>query len=90
MWAKLEEGLDINQATGQGLGIELGLTSVWNRDLAIELGTKYERGLEGGSLYGHWIDLGDEERYEKYIKDDFIFQARLLLNCSSGNYNAEF
>lgn len=40
MWAKLEEGLDINQVTGQGLGMELGLTSVWKRDLAIEFGHK--------------------------------------------------
>lgn len=31
----------------------MGLKSVWKRDLAIELGTKLERGLEGGSLYSH-------------------------------------
>lgn len=38
-WAKVEEGLDISEGLGWGLGIELVPTS--------------ERGLKGGSLYGH-------------------------------------
>lgn len=50
--------------SGIGTWHRTGLNSVGNRDLAIELATKYERGLEGGSFHGHQIDLGDEELRE--------------------------
>lgn len=77
MWAKLEEGLDINQVTGQGLGIDLGLTSVWNRDLAIDLGTKYERGLEGahymvtGLIQGMKRGMRSTSKMTSSFKRDF-------------------